>query len=230
MKGKLRIGVAALLAAVIVLSGMFVGWSAAYFTDTKTVDRTFTFGSVDIILQEPEFPPDPPPSVPNEKTPKNPIIYNNGTEDCVAFAVITVPVAEFVPVNPDGSKGEPGRYPVYSLGTSGSDGMDGNAFGDGWVLLDTSGTDESIIYTLGYRSVLPPSGTQVGNPDDYELLDSRTTAVFDYVILQDFLEGTLEGRYQILVDAYGIQPTGGDSILTDDELAGLWASYGSQAE
>lgn len=228
--GKLKAGIAALLAGVIIASGSLVGWSAAYFTDTKEVNRTFTFGTVEIILEEPDFPPDPPPSVPNEPTPKNPIIYNNGTERCVAFATVTVPMDTFTPVNPDGTKGTPGTYPVYFLKTDGAADTDGNTFGDGWILLSTSETDGSMIYVLGYQKVLPPSTVQVSNPDDYEQLDSRTAAIFDYVQLQNFLEGTLDERYQILVDAYGIQPVSGDETLTQDQLAELWDSYGSQAE
>lgn len=227
--GKLKAGVAALLAVVVIASGAFVGWSAAYFTDTKDVNKTFTFGTVEIILEEPDFPDDPPPSVPNGKTPKNPIIYNNGTERCVAFATITVPVDEFTPINSDGSKGIPGTYPVYLLKANGNT-EDGNTFGSGWLLLNTNEADGNVVYTLGYQSVLPPSSKQVSNPADYEQLDSKTNPVFDYIQLQNFLEGTLQEHYQILVDAYGIQPTSDDGTLTEAQLQELWNSYGSQAK
>lgn len=228
--GKLKAGIAALLAVAVIASGAFVGWSAAYFTDTKDVNKTFTFGTVEIILEEPDFPDDPPPSVPSGKTPKNPIIYNNGTERCVAFATITVPVDEFTPINPDGSKGKAGRYPVYLLKADGGKAYGENAFGSGWILLKTDTATDSVVYTLGYQSVLPPSSKQVSNPADYEQLDSRTSAIFDCVQLQNFLEGTLEEHYQILVDAYGIQPTSNANTLDQGQLTALWSSCGSQAK
>lgn len=212
--------VAIAVSAVLIAAGVI--FVLAYFTDNVHVGTTFTFGNVEIIPHEPDYPPDDPPDVPNEETPKNPMIANNGSEACIVFMEVKVPVAAFTLVSEDGKTAEAVVTEVFFLKTE--DGEDGNdsfhdtEHGGNWVLLSHTPGETDGEYTtwlFGYRLPLDGTDERVENvldPSEEELAKlQRTEALFDKVQIKNYLEGTLNGGYSIIVNSYGVQA----NYLTD---------------
>ena len=244
--------IAAAAAGVFALAFGVYG-TLSYFTDKVTVGTVFTFGNVEIIPNEPSYPPENPPDTPNEETPKNPLIANNGTEVCIVFMEVKVPVATFTLVNEDGTKGEEVTTEVFWLKANG--GADNtNSFNDinnngNWVPLSTvKGTadGEYTSYLFGYRIPLEGTEDRVGNvldPSEEELAKlDKTHSLFDKAQIKNYLEGTLSGSYSIIVNSYGIQAEylsdgndgyifgdeGVPTLLTEEQLKLIWQLYSDQ--
>lgn len=253
----------ATITVCVIVAAIGVGIVLAYFTDKVHVDTVFTFGNVEIIPEEPDYPPDDPPDTPNEETPKNPMIFNNGSEVCIVFMEVKVPIATFTLVNEDGTKGDETTTEVFWLKIneleSGEDiktDAEGNSFhdtdnGGSWILLNytQSTTDgEYTTYLFGYQIALDGTDERVENvlnptPDELAKLES-TQALFDKVQIKNYLEGTLNGNYSIIVNSYGIQANyldedgnylfGDDGVLdtanplTKEILQKIWNIYRAQ--
>ena len=164
------------------------------------------------------------------------MIFNNGSEVCIVFMEVKVPVATFTIVNEDGTKRDPETTEVFWLKTkNGSDGT--NSFHDinndgNWVQLScTKGTKDGAYTTwlFGYQVALGGTNERVGNvlnPSEEELAKLKCTdALFDKVQIKNYLEGTLNGSYSIVVNSYGIQA----SYLTDANGDYLFGGDGSLA-
>ena len=246
-----------LLAAItvcVIAVAVGVGYILAYFTDKVHVDTTFTFGNVEIIPEEPDYPPDDPPDTPNEETPKNPMIFNNGSEVCIVFMEVKVPVASFTLVSEDGAERSEVTEEVFWL--KANNGRDGeNSFNDitnggNWVLLshtESKTNGEYTTYLFGYQIALEGTDERIENvldPSPEELAKLKhTEPLFDKVQIKNYLEGTLNGNYSIIVNSYGIQANyldedgnylfGEDGVLNVDKLSyetlkKIWSIYKDQ--
>ena len=245
------------ITACILVVAVSVSIVLAYFTDKVYIGTTFTFGNVEIIPDEPDYPPDDPPDTPNEETPKNPLIANNGSEVCIVFMEVKVPVAKFTIVNEDGTKGNEETTEVFWLKTkNGADNTNtfhDTANGGDWVLLahtPSSAEGEYTTWLFGYRIALGGTDERVENvlnPSEEELAKlEKTEPLFDKVQIKNYLEGTLNGTYSIIVNSYGIQADyltdendaylfGEDGVfdienteLTKDVLEKIWELYGDR--
>ena len=84
---------------------MTIGAVSAYFTDADTATNTFTVGKVSLDLQEPEWVP-PINIVPKQEFKKDPHIQNDGLNEEFVFMKVTVPYANVVTANDDGTKNQ----------------------------------------------------------------------------------------------------------------------------
>ena len=112
--GKKRLLPIALVLALGV--ALAAGGIWAYMTDTDGEINKFTIGDVHITAQEPNFPtkdkdgngvPDDCELLtPLEEVLKDPSITNTGTNDCIVFFRVTVPVEELNLIDDNGKRGE----------------------------------------------------------------------------------------------------------------------------
>lgn len=219
MQKHKNIGIIAAAAICVVLVGSMIPKAVAYFTDKDEAENTFEFGNVDIVPFEPHFQDDPDdpigPLVPEQEVPKDPKVANNGTESCVVYLKVEVPMKEMTLVNEDGSIADKEKTEVFWLKTSGTPYEEHkNVFNvvptGNWIQLsaeeDASG--EFMTYLFGYQKILPPSSTTIENERDKTeaaTLDSVTDTLFDKIQIKNYLEGSETGSYDVAVKAYGIQ-------------------------
>ena len=99
---------------------MVTGSAMAYFTDSEQAKNHITIGKVDISLTEPNWDKVPDKEkeniVPGKELVKDPTITNTGINDAFVFMKVTVPAAELVTANEDGTKNEKALKQLYSLG------------------------------------------------------------------------------------------------------------------
>ena len=87
MSRKKLISVAIILALVIAIGGIL-----AYFTDVKTKTNKFKMGTIEIIVDEGDFPEEGEPDVvPGAEFVKSPKVINVGTIPVYAFVEVTIP-------------------------------------------------------------------------------------------------------------------------------------------
>jgi predicted ribosomally synthesized peptide with SipW-like signal peptide len=84
-----------ILMSAVLVAGLAVGGTLAYFTATQTATNTFTVGNVKISLTEPNWVAsgsvDAPEAYPGEPLAKDPTITNTGKNPCVVRIKITWP-------------------------------------------------------------------------------------------------------------------------------------------
>lgn len=216
---KKRFAVSLAITAVICMVCVIVVF--AFFTDKAEISNVFTFGSVEIVPNEPSWKGDGRVLVANEELLKDPAVANNGSEEAIVFAKVDIPVNKFTPVvldeNMNGVRQTEVTEPIFKIEKKSADGNFTEGYGDGWVTLSetpdgtetpyTDGTFKTVI--LGYSQVLLPSEEKISNvyaPNDDEWsATSKTTSVFDAIKLKSFLEKTLTGDKQVNVSFYAIQ-------------------------
>ena len=91
--------IALIATCVVLVAAIAVGGTLAWFTDSKEVANTVTFGNVKIALTEPTYPGNDNEGkitdvVPGSKITKDPTIENIGTNDCWVRAKLEVTVPE----------------------------------------------------------------------------------------------------------------------------------------
>ena len=84
---KKRMKLIVLLVALLTIGGI-----SAYFVDKDTIQNTFTVGSVDIFLDEPNWEEEDK-VFPNQTLPKDPQVTNVGDNDAYIFVEVEVPYA-----------------------------------------------------------------------------------------------------------------------------------------
>ncbi len=188
---KLRISAVALVA----VGCMLVGGLSAYFTDGDFAVNKFTTGSISIDLQEPNWDPDDAVNMtPEQEVRKDPQIKNDGINDAFVFMKVTVPYANVIVANDDGTKSpakadtELYKYDVDTL----------NWTEVGQPQKDTVAKTVTHLYAYAKNNamtVLDPNGI--------------TSSLFDYIQFVNVIEDEgLEGTEQtVSVEAYGIQTT-----------------------
>ena len=92
------------LALTAILAGtVSIGGIMAYFTDGDTATNTFTVGKISLDLQEPSWVP-PTNITPGQEIAKDPQIKNDGNNEEFVFLKVTVPYANVVTANENGTK------------------------------------------------------------------------------------------------------------------------------
>ena len=222
----------ALLMVCVVAIGIGVGATIAYFTDKTEVENVFTFGDVDIIPREPNFPPNDPPKTPNEETPKDPMIANTGSQAAIVFMEIQIPIEDTILVDANGGlnaqyfdkNGAVDKTKMtaeelfwFYSDAAATKAVGENTYNSKWVLLSkTEGktAGEYTTYLFGYSKVLAASDEPfTGSSDINEF--PNTESLFDRVKIKNYLEGTLDitKTYNIVINSYAVQA----AYLSDED-------------
>lgn len=209
---------AALAAALTAVVG--VGGIMAYLTDTDNAVNNFKLGKVDIEETEPNWDPDPDGVTPNMELEKDPTVVNKGNVDAFVFQAVSVPVADVVTVNEDGTKNEKAEHELFEY------------------------TVAKEWYEIGHRDVTNGAGKVVerihlyayGSESAMTVLapEDSTPAVFSTVRYINVIEGSTDNNgvvldgstQQVDVTAYGIQTSDINGDITDPE--GVWSVYANQ--
>jgi predicted ribosomally synthesized peptide with SipW-like signal peptide len=185
--------------AVALVCIMTVGLISAYFTDIETKTNTFTVGSIDIELQEPNWV-EPTDILPEQEIAKDPQIENVGANSAYVFLEVEVPYANVVTAAEDGTKNEPVDTELFSYTVN-----------EGWVQIGEGTKDEdakTVTYLYAY-----------GTADEMTALEkgATTSTLFDYVKFANVVNGqNLEGSTQyVIVKAYAVQTTNINSNKTE---------------
>lgn len=223
--------VAVFLVCVAVI-GIGVGATIAYFTDKTEVENVFTFGDVDIIPREPNFPDDGSPDTPNEETPKDPMIANTGSQAAIVFMEVQVPVEDVILVDANGglngqyfdsngavdkSKMVPTEIFWFNSDAAATEKDGENTYNSKWVLLSKNegkAAGEYTTYLFGYANMLPASDEPFNGSSDINEFPN-TESLFDRVRMKNYLEGTLDTSkvYNIVINSYAIQA----AYLSDED-------------
>lgn len=188
-KKSLKIASVCALAGVIAIGGVM-----AYFTDADTATNTFTVGKVSIDLQEPDWVP-PTDIVPEQEFAKDPQIKNDGINDAYVFVKVTVPYANVVTANDDGTKNAAADTELFNYDVKA-----------GWVeLTDKMVKDEdakTVTHLYAYATGNPAAMTAVAS-------GVTTDSIFDYIQFANIVEDqNIEGTtLDVVVDGYAIQTT-----------------------
>lgn len=194
-KGKL------LLAAVALLLVLFIGGTAAYFTDTKTTTNTFTLGNVEITLTESNWvAANAAGIVPGQSIDKNPVIQNTGASPAFVFIKIDEPCynnSKIFSYTPDSA------WTLVNGGTCAA---------------STGVSTASTVYAYGTSSAMTSLA-----------VNASTSALFTQVTLDSTLDSAAvtalgTGNQNIVVTAYGIQAEG----LSATTPSAVWTTYTTQ--
>lgn len=225
------------VAACALVGAMAAGGTFAYLTDSEGSVNTFTVGSVQIDLEEPNWNPDDTKDiVPNEVVKKDPRIENTGTNTAYAFAEVKIPAKTIVLANADGTKQAEGVHDLFTYGTvtttGGREVYTPGGLNEGWSLIksEVATADGYSTYIFGYNKPLAK--------------DEATLTVFDRVKFANIVEGQIDSQdVDIPVKAYAIQAgTSTDgvtttidgvtiadaSMLTDAEMLEVYTVFASQ--
>ncbi|WP_394283129.1 TasA family protein, partial [Frisingicoccus sp.] len=155
------------LALTAILAGtVSIGGIMAYFTDGDTATNTFTVGKISLDLQEPSWVP-PTNITPGQEIAKDPQIKNDGNNEEFVFLKVTVPYANVVTANEDGTKGKTADTELFSYDVK-----------DGWTELLAKKEIDSSLKTVTHLYAYTGDTT-----DSMKALDvnSSTTSLFDWV-------------------------------------------------
>lgn len=185
-KNKMK---AAILASA--LAGcLTIGGISAYFTDADTKTNVFTVGKVAIELTEPSWEP-PTDITPEQEMKKDPQVENTGINDAYIFVEVTVPYAEVVTANENGTVNPKGYTELFTY-----------ELNPGWVeLSDEKVIDEEegiVKHLYAYGTAEKMAEVKKGEV---------TTTVFDVIKFVNLVESDeIAGKtLNVIVNAYGIQ-------------------------
>lgn len=158
---------------------MVTGSAMAYFTDSEQAKNHITIGKVDISLTEPNWDKVPDKEkeniVPGKELVKDPTITNTGINDAFVFMKVTVPAAELVTANEDGTKNEKALKQLYSW-----------EINKGWIQLGDAkavtenGKTTAFEYIYAYGSNASCSALAK---------NASTSALFDKITFLNVIEG-----------------------------------------
>lgn len=213
----------------LLLAGVLgAGIISAYFTDTEEKINHFTVGSVDIVLEEPEWEKKPDQNqdgipdeaedlIPVQTIEKDPQITNTGDNGAYVFSVVQIPCRELITVNGDGTKNPKAMQNLFSYQLNPS-----------WTSLgscpvkDAEGNTEARKYLYAYAKK---------GEDCTRLEPGETTApVFEQITFVNAMEGQgLENEpFEVSVYAYAIQA---DNLNGDEKTPGqVWSILSNQKE
>ena len=197
MKGKEKT-IMVIGAICVLLSVSLIGVTFAFLFG-EDAENVLTVGEIDVMLREPNYPSNETDRilVPYRKLNKDPQLINTGTNNCIGFIKLTVPLEESVMITSDRKKeGEASYQEIFRLdvkeGTSGT--TRGNlTYNSKWICFKITENDENHThsYYFGYTDVLKPG--------------SSTEPVFDTVMLKSILENSENLTEHIIAEGYGIQ-------------------------
>ena len=181
------------LALTAILAGtVSIGGIMAYFTDGDTATNTFTVGKISLDLQEPSWVP-PTNITPGQEIAKDPQIKNDGNNEEFVFLKVTVPYANVVTANENGTKNRIADTELFSYDVN-----------EEWTELSAQREIDSSSKTVTHLYAY------TGNTSDSMkalAVNSSTPALFDWVRFANIVEDqNLETTTQnIVIEAYGIQ-------------------------
>lgn len=196
----------AMLACMLLIVAIAVGGTLAYFNDTDSKTNVFTFGNIDIELEE-DFPEDELMPGENNALVKKVTVKNVGPNDAYMWAEMWIPAELNDLVNAATSD----LHMVFGEGTK--------------VVQLTAkyyGEDEDAVLYNGYRVYI--------ENDTAKAKDVSTAALLEKVYMDkdiklctisDHEEGCLvlkdekthyTGSWEIIVNAYGMQAAGFETI------------------
>lgn len=187
----------------------------AYMTDTDGLINQFVVGDVHITAQEPNMPTEDTDAdgvpdecellVPLEEVPKDPSITNTGTNDCIVFFRVTVPVEELKLISDDGTHGDRAMADIFWMKQKeDAPGLHQNHFDEGWVELTE--LDNEFVHCDGINNE--------GNGYTYifgyhvRLKSGETTSnLFDKIQNKKYGSRTISANEveQIRLESYAIQ-------------------------
>ena len=181
------------LALTAILAGtVSIGGIMAYFTDGDTATNTFTVGKISLDLQEPSWVP-PTNITPGQEIAKDPQIKNDGNNEEFVFLKVTVPYANVVTANENGTKNRIADTELFSYDVN-----------EEWTELSAQREIDSSSKTVTHLYAYT-----VNTSDSMKALavNSSTPALFDWVRFANIVEDqNLETTTQnIVIEAYGIQ-------------------------
>lgn len=186
-----------------------VGGTMAYLTDHKETVNTFTVGKVSIEGEEPGWNPDGdenPGGIAEEVQPtqswkKDPRIRNTGKNDAYVYMEVSVPVADAVYVEADGTRANKGKAAHIELfefdgkakvSQTLEKGIGCSEPNDSWTLLYKKELNGTMVYTFCYDEILSPG--------------KMTDPLFDRITFANLVEGQLDGQtLDVTVGYYAIQ-------------------------
>ena len=173
---KKNLVIALSMVVVLLITGIM-----ALFTDHKEATNVFTVGSIEIDLTEPNWNADNATEIaPNQVIAKDPMITNIGKNDAYTFIKVDIP-------KQDGN-------PLFELlDKNGDPGVN-----DGWVLVETGETADTITYVYGYAADDAMTRVTPGTPTNV------TENLFSSVKVADVGEFKVDSC-DIIVTGYGIQ-------------------------
>ena len=213
MKNKTK----AILCIVAAAGVVGVSGALAYLTDTDTATNKFTIGNVEIELQEPtwdeatdantnDIPDYAENLVPNASIAKDPQVKNTGLNDAYVYLKVTVPKANIVTAQADGTLVNEGQAQATEVFL-----FEADAKWKEIISQRIEGTDVNT-YVYYYDGVLAPNAT--------------TETIFDQVTFANVIEGQLESQnYQIDIEAYAIQA---DNLPDGTTIEGAYIVYANQ--
>ncbi len=184
-------------------------------TDSDDLINKFTVGDVHITAQEPHMPTldedgDGVPDecellVPLQEVPKDPSITNTGTNDCVVFFRVTVPVEELNLIDDSGHRGEKAPADIFWMKQEeDADTAHRNHFDENWIEL--SELDHEFVYREGVN--LEGNGYTYIFGYHVKLKNGDTTTnLFDKIQNKKYGSRTISANEveQIKLDTFAIQ-------------------------
>lgn len=204
------------LAALCLLGALSIGGTMAYLTDTDTKTNTFTYGKVDIELNEDHWDEaNAKNMVANQTVTKDPQIKNIESNDAIVFLKVSVPMKKVVTAADDGTKQPEAVKELFLTSADGTTAFNEGAFDTAnWELISTeyfsagasigaSKTDaaDKVERVYGYKTKLAKNTT--------------TSELFKAVKAINVIEGQVDAgvNQDIVVSAYAIQA---DNIASID--------------
>ena len=157
----------------LLIGTLSIGGIMAYFTDADTATNIFTVGKISIDLQEPEWIPTTE-IVPQQEFKKDPLIKNDGSNDAFVFLKVTVPYANIVTANEDGSKNPAADTELFSFDVN-----------SGWTELVSEKEINTVNKTVTYLYAYTGESKSTMEP---LAVDASTPALFDYVRFANIVE------------------------------------------
>lgn len=161
----------ALLGSMLALT-LTTGGVLAYLTDTDSETNTFTVGQVEIDLTEPNWKEENGKDVtPLETIAKDPTVTNTGVNDAFVFVEVTVPYANVITAEADGTRNAAADTELFSYTVN-----------EGWVEIgeaqkDTENKTVTHVYAYGTETKMTALAK-----------DAVTPALFDSVTVANIIE------------------------------------------
>ncbi len=214
------------LVLVLVLALTAIGGTLAYFTDTDTATNTFTVGNVEIKLNE-EFPENELHPGEENALVKKVTVENTGSEDAYMWIELWIPAALDAKTPIDNSL-HFNPFDTYTDGTNEYVMRGSEAKALGYTLkyetVETSLGQKDIggVMYNGYREHIKGDSAKAKGESTAALLarvfmDKGITQCTDEACTKDnclvLLSGEhYNGKWEIIVNAFGIQADGIDGI------------------
>lgn len=211
------------VAASLTIFMAAMGATLAIMTQsTESRSNNFTFGKVDIELEEPGWEENDHILYPGRTVPKDPIVTNTGINDLYVFLEVRIPKADVLIVD-EIDKGKIISAPSMQLVKTVYQDSEGNTIDDhnpDWIQIDEYdiGNDyHCIIY--GYKE-------RLAGYKDEQTPGETTTQLFDKVTFVNAVEGEPEKMsFDMPIKAYAIQADYLDGVEDNDITEKLKKAY-----